>query len=146
MRPSFALCPFALALLAAGACNARAEGEGPSAEKGYTLTAAVDPTPPKKDARAAWQVTIAPKAPWVLKTTTPLTVTLKPSPTVKPEKATLKAEDIVDGTTEAKTVRTGFVATATGDASLDADLSFFLCTDQICQRFKDSVKVGFKVE
>ena len=132
-----------LVTLGLGACTARAEGD---AGKSYTLAATVTPAAPKKDGPATWALTITPKAPYVLKTSTPLTVSLKPTATVRLDKATLKGADIVDGNSAAKTVRTGFSANAAGDAGISADVTFFLCTDAICQRFKDAVQTRFKVE
>ncbi len=132
-----------LAPLALAGCSARAENA--PAAKSYTLAAAVTPPAPKVNEAGQWTLTITPTPPWVLKVETPFTATLKPSPGVTVDKSSLRAADFVDPKSAAKSLRTGFVASSAGDHVITTELTFFLCTDEICQRQKDSVAVRFAV-
>jgi hypothetical protein len=89
---------------------------------------------------------IEPKAPWVLKTETPLAVTLSASPGLMLTKTELTSADIVDRATAAKTLRTGFTIATKGKHFIDASLSFFLCTPQICQRYLDQARRDWTVD
>lgn len=133
-----------LALLLAVGCTARADnGDGDDdkkANKNYTVVATTNPEAVKKDAAATYAITITPKAPWVLKPETPLKITLAPSDGLKVDKTTLTGKDLVDAKAEAKSVTTGVAAGAAGEHKIAADMSFFLCKEDICQRFQDKLE------
>ncbi|OGQ78837.1 MAG: hypothetical protein A2289_11545 [Deltaproteobacteria bacterium RIFOXYA12_FULL_58_15] len=145
-----AIWTLALALSVIAGCTARAGESVDDAEAtkdpGYTIATVVAPAPVKKGTEAKLEITITPKAPWVLKTSTPLKINLAASAGVKLDKTTLKADDIANPDGTAKVVGTALTAESTGEKSIHGDLSFFLCTDQICQRFQDTTETGFVVE
>jgi hypothetical protein len=129
-----------LALFAA-ACTAHAEKK----DKVYTVETATDPSAVAAGSQAVFQITITPKAPWVLKTTTPMKITLEGSDGVKLAKKKLSNKDITDAKNAAKSVKAGFEATHKGSQHIDADMSFFLCTEEICQRYTDKAGAEFTV-
>ncbi|MBI5509527.1 MAG: hypothetical protein HY903_12315 [Deltaproteobacteria bacterium] len=126
-------------------CFAHAEDDKQPADKPYVITPAAQPSPIGVGKPCEYQLTIAPKAPWALKTSTPLKVALRPSDGLKLAKATLSAADVVDPKPEAKTLRTDCEVVKGGTQAVSADLSFFLCTDQICQRYIDKANLQMQV-
>ena len=75
-----------------------------------------------------------------------MTVDLTPTEGVALSQKTLTQKDIVDAKTKAKTVATKLTGTAPGDQKISASLTFFLCTDEICQRYKDQTETALKVK
>ena len=132
-------------MCSAVACSAHAE-DSVATEKSYLLTPATEPTPLSVGKSCQYKITIAPKSPWVLKTVTPLKADLKATDGIKLMKTTLTAADIVDPKPSAKTITTGCEAQKKGAQTIAAELSFFLCTDQICQRFIDKVDLALDVQ
>ena len=126
-----------VALFAVG-CTVHAEEKG----KVYTVDAITTPDTVTAGNAAELKITITPKAPWVLKTTTPMKVTLEASDGVKLAKKKLSNKDIIDAKSKAKSVKTGFESDP-GDKKIDAKLSFFLCTEEICQRYTDKAQLSF---
>lgn len=132
------------------ACDARAsEAEGPErlvvpeiTGKDYTIQVSLNIDDESANAVA---ITIEPKAPWVLKTTTPLAIALECTEGCTLEKPELNAKDIVDAKTSAKTVRSPLTVQR-GRHRLDGELSFFLCTDEICRRQTDDLTYAFDVK
>jgi hypothetical protein len=141
------LWTLAVALVVVVGCTAHADnGEEKKPNKNYTVAATTNPEAVKKDTAATYAITITPKAPWVLKPETPLKITLAPTEGLKVDKTTLTAKDLVDPKTKAKSVQTGVAAGATGEHKIAADMSFFLCKEDICQRFKDKVETTVTCE
>lgn len=137
----------AAALVVAVNCTARADnGDDAKKNDNYTVAAATNPEAVKKDAAAKFAITITPKAPWVLKPETPLKIKLAPSVGLELDKTTLTGKDLVDPKAKAKSVQTGVAAKATGEYSIAADMSFFLCKDDICQRFTDELETKVTCE
>jgi hypothetical protein len=132
-------------LVMAVGCSARAEDKKPE-DKPYTLTTAAEPSPVATGKPCAYQLSIAPKAPWVLKTATPLKVKLAATAGLKLDKSALTWDDVVDAHSEVKAVRTGCLGAAKGEQKVDADLTFFLCTEEICQRYADKVALPVQVQ
>lgn len=89
-------------------------------------------------------VTIRPKAPWVLKTTTPFEVVVMPSAGLAVDKAKLTSKDFVDPKAADKVLSIAFTAKTKGAQRLGIGLNFFLCTEQVCQRYKDNAE--YKVD
>lgn len=155
------------ALLFAGACTdasspsaepapstatkveAKAKAPAPSnaaAEpKNYELSMSVAPEGMSASQDGELNITIAPKEGWVLKTTTPFKAKLSCDQPCALATDTLTATDMVDPESAEKTVRTKVSATTAGKHTVEADLAFFLCTDEICQRYTDKSKVEFEV-
>lgn len=117
--------------------------EPPAVPKDYELKAAIVPESVSAGQAARYQLTITPHAPWVLKTETPFDVRLSASNGVTLEKAKLTAKDFADPKAEAKVVASGFSAPAGTGHNIVADMSFFLCSQEICKRERDKVSVTF---
>ena len=91
----------------------------------------------KAGAESSCKLTIKPAAGHVLKTETPFKAMLKGSDGVKVEKEKYTAKDFVDPESAQKSIATKFTAAAAGKHTLNADLTFFVCNDEVCKRFKD---------
>lgn len=76
----------------------------------------------------------------------PFEVTFKDPKNVRPAKNKLGRADVVDKAAKAPEVQTKLKADKAGDATLEASVSFFLCTDAWCQRMTDRVSVAITVE
>ncbi|MBI3180442.1 MAG: hypothetical protein HYZ27_12320 [Deltaproteobacteria bacterium] len=136
-----------ITVLAAGllACTALAESKSKVAPE-YTLTSGSEPAQVTAGSEARYAITIAPKAPWVFKITTPLKIVLTASDQVKLAKRDLDAKDIVDAGAEPKSVATTFTASAKGEHKIAADLAFFLCTDEVCKRYTDKIETKVRAK
>jgi hypothetical protein len=76
----------------------------------------------------------------------PFEVTFKDVKGVRPAKNKLGRGDVVDKAAKAPEVRTTLRAEKAGPASVEANVSFFLCTDAWCQRMSDRVTVALTIE
>ena len=45
-----------------------------------------------------------------------------------------------------ETIKTEFTASKAGEGTVNADLTFFLCTDEVCKRYKAAAACGFKAK
>ncbi len=91
----------------------------------------------KAGSESSCKLTIKPAAGHVLKTETPFKAMLKSTETVKVEKEKYTAKDFVDAEATVKSIATKFTAASAGKHTLNADLTFFICNDEVCKRFKD---------
>jgi hypothetical protein len=76
----------------------------------------------------------------------PLEVAFKDPKGVAPAKSKLGRNDVVDKASKAPEVKTKLRGTKAGATTLEASVSFFLCTDAWCQRMTDHVSVPVTVE
>ena len=76
----------------------------------------------------------------------PLEVVFKDPKGVKPAKNKLGRNDVVDKGAKAPEVKVALHADKAGAYTLEANVSFFLCTDAWCQRITDRVAVPITVE
>ncbi len=76
----------------------------------------------------------------------PFEVTFKEPKGVRPAKNKLGRADVVDKASKSPEVQTKLKGDKAGDATLEASVSFFLCTDAWCQRMTDRVSVAITVE
>lgn len=152
-----------VALALAAGCSARADAapqapadaaqkdgpapnQPPEAPKEYQLSAVVDPGKLGVGQSGRFALTITPQDPWVLKVETPFEVVLTPSAGMKVEKNKLTGKDFVDPKAPAKSVSTQVTASAVGEQSVTADVTFFLCTPEICKRQRTNVAVKVAVQ
>jgi len=127
------------------ACAARAADSKP-ADKGYALAASVDPKPVGVGKPCRYALSITPATGWQLKTATPLKVQLNAPAGLAVDKKTLTWEDLQPQQGDAKAVGTGCKGIAAGEHKLGADVTFFLCNDEICQRHVDKIELAVRVE
>ena len=76
----------------------------------------------------------------------PLEVVFKDPKGVKPAKAKLGRGDVVDKAAASPELRTTLRGEKAGATTLEASVSFFLCTDSWCQRMSDKIAVPITVE
>ncbi len=76
----------------------------------------------------------------------PLEVVFKDPKGVKPGKMKLGRGDVADKTAAAPELRTTLRGEKAGATTLEATVSFFLCTDSWCQRMSDKIAVPITVE
>jgi hypothetical protein len=76
----------------------------------------------------------------------PLEVSLKESGGIKLQKQKLGRADVKDKADLAPEVVGSFRAAKAGPASIEANISFFLCTEAWCQRLTDRVQIAITVE
>ena len=88
-------------------------------------------------------LTITPKEGWVLKTETPFKLELAAKEGVTLPRVSFSSKDFVDPQEPAKTVATLFNAQKAGKHGIDAKLTFFVCSDSICKRQKDTAQCTF---
>jgi hypothetical protein len=76
----------------------------------------------------------------------PLEIAFIENATVKPGKAKLGRADLKDKASKEPEVTTTLRGVKAGSTTLEANVSFFLCTDAWCQRMSDRVQVAVTVE
>lgn len=76
----------------------------------------------------------------------PLEVKLREGPGLKVGKAKLGRGDAVDAKAANPELRTELVGVAAGTHAVEADISFFLCSDTWCQRVSDRTRTTISVE
>lgn len=91
----------------------------------------------------ACALTISPKGKWTLKTNTPFKAMVTGSDGVNVSKEKYTAKDFASEKTPAKTINTEFTAAKAGAGTVNANLTFFLCTDEVCKRYKADAACAF---
>ena len=114
--------------------------------KGYEITTALDPASVASGGSTKLVLNIAAKAPYVLKNETPFKAVLTTTPGLTLAKGEFTSKDFDDPKAPAKSISTAVTAAAKGPQQITADLTFFLCTEQLCERFKDKVTVPVAVK
>ncbi len=76
----------------------------------------------------------------------PLEVKLSQPDGIKLEKRKLGRGDVADKAAKQPALSTDVSGQKPGSYTVDADVSFFLCTDEWCQRMTDRVSIPIKVE
>lgn len=139
-----ALCALCATTLIAASPTARA---GEQVEpKTYQLSASVVPAPLPMGATGTYTLTVLPEPPWVMKAETPIDCVLKPAAGLAVEKARLSNKDLVDPKATAKSVTTRVTGKTAGRHALEAEISFFLCTQDLCKRSRDVVRIEVEVK
>jgi hypothetical protein len=133
------------ALLTALAWSCSVRAEDPTG-KPYVISPSANPAPVAVCKPCNLQLAIKPTAPWVLKNTTPLKVTLATTEELKVAKPTLTAADLIDAPDASKAVASECEGVRPGATKVNADLSFFLCTEEICQRYTDKAELSIEVK
>lgn len=114
-----------------------------SSGKSYRIDVNLASEKPEAGKHTEVVITITPEAPYVLKTSTPMKIALECTDGCELEKKKLSSKDIKNPKSEAKAVVTKLTATS-GKHRLDGEMSFFLCTDEICMRQTDDLTVAFE--
>jgi hypothetical protein len=112
----------------------------------YALEATATPAPLKVNAEGVFRLKITPKNGKKVHGEAPLEVTLLENAFVKPARQKLGRGDVQDKASKEPEVTTTLRAVKAGTTTLEANVSFFLCTDAWCQRMSDRVQVPITVE
>jgi hypothetical protein len=148
MRKIALMCAFlALPALAAE----RTDAPGPAAEdkatkEDYELDTSGTDAKIKAGGEGKFSLVVKPKNGKKVHPDAPFEVTFKDPKGVRPAKTKLGRNDVVDKASKAPEVRTTLKADKAGATTLEASVSFFLCTDAWCQRMTDRVSVPITVE
>ena len=115
--------------------------EPPSEPKNYTATAGVQPNTVPVGQPARLTLTITPQSPWVLKNETPFTAVVTAPQGVSVAKDKLGSKDFQDPKAPAKSVGTELTASAAGTYTVNAELTFFVCSSDLCKRQREHLTV-----
>lgn len=132
----------ALAVLLGGPA-AMAATTSAEAEK-YTVAASV-PDGLTVGGQGTYTVTITPKEGYELKVETPFKAQLSSNTGVKIARAQFGNQDFDDPKTAHKSISTPVTPTKAGDNHLAAELTFFICDPQLCERFQAKPELTFSV-
>jgi hypothetical protein len=134
-----------LAFLLAGTVHA-ADPKERATKDDYELDVSGTDGKIKAGADGKFDLVIRPKNGKKVHPEAPLEVTFGNGAGVKPGKGKLGRNDVVDKASKAPEVKTTLHAERAGQYTVDASVSFFLCTDAWCQRMTDRVSVPVTVE
>jgi hypothetical protein len=112
----------------------------------YSLDVSGTDTKIKRGADGKFSLVVVPKNNKKVHPEAPLEVTFTNPKGVRPAKTKLGRADVVDKGAKAPEVRTTLHAEKAGSTTLEANVSFFLCTDAWCQRMADKVTIAITVE
>src|SRR5438552_2290259 len=127
-----------VALFALPAVSPRpAAGDNKATKDDYELDVSGTDAKIKAGSDGKFSLVIKPKNAMKVHPEAPLEVTFKDPKGVKPGKLKLGRNDVVDKASKAPEVRTTLHADKAGAYTVEASVSFFLCTDAWCQRMSD---------
>jgi len=112
-------------------------------ERNYSLTYKSQAASVAIGSAAACDLEITPRSGWKLKAETPFKAKLFASNGVILARDKYASTDFKDPKASTKTISTGFEPTHSGSGTIEAELSFFVCSDRTCQRQKDRVSCSF---
>ncbi len=112
----------------------------------YTLDASATSTRLKVNDDGTFSVKIVPKNGKKVHNEAPLEVVVVDNAFLKPGKQKLGRADVKDKAAKDPEVSTTLRALKAGSTTLEAKISFFLCTDAWCQRMSDRVQVPITIE
>ena len=127
-----------------GRAQAAEEGEA-AKEKDYSVLVETAPADLAQNGTGILTVTVKPKAPWALKVTTPFEANLTATAGVELGKPKLTSKDFVDPKATDKQVAAPFSVKAGGAQAIHTALNFFLCTEQVCQRYKEAIETKLQI-
>jgi hypothetical protein len=134
-----------LACAVGGVAFAQAEGQGDGA-KAYRIETSKGPIKVKKGETGQAKVTVVPRSDAHVSPEAPISVTLSAGPALELPKQKLGRPDAKP--TEVKGVEfdVPFVGKQIGKDELTAQVSFFICTEKLCERQKREVALAVEVE
>ena len=114
--------------------------------KDYQVELRTEPVEVSENLPSRFVVVIRPKAPWGLKATTPFEALLNSSAGVILEKTKLTSKEFADPQSADKSLTTAMSVKAVGPQQIAVALNFFLCTEQVCQRYKENIEYKFNAK
>ena len=142
-----ALALLALPVLAADVTVPAAErvAEDRATKDDYTLDGSGTSTALKVGTDGTFSLKITPKNGKKVHPDAPLEVAIADNALVKAGKAKLSRGDLKDKASKEPEVTTSLRPLKAGTGTVDATVSFFLCTDAWCQRMSDKVQIAVGV-
>ena len=143
MRPLLTSLALACALAIPAAAQTDAHQD---AAKAYRIETSRAPLKVKKGAKGEARVTVVPRSDAHVSPDAPISVTVTAGSALELPKAKLGRTDAK--ATEAKGVEfeVPFVGKQSGKDELKAQVSFFICTEKLCERQKREVALAVEVE
>ncbi len=112
----------------------------------YNISTAASTSSLKVGERGSLVITILPTKDRKVHKQAPLTVTLRAPAGIVLDKAKLGRADVAKDDPKKVELSVGFTAKSGGEQAIDADASFFICTDKWCQRMTEHLSVTVKVQ
>jgi hypothetical protein len=136
-----------LAFAAVGALAAAPERvEDKATKDDYELDTSGTVQKIKAGETGAFSLVLKPKNGKKIHPDAPLEVTFKNNAGVKPAKQKLGRGDVADKASKSPEIKTTLTGEKAGSHTLEANISFFICTDAWCQRMTDRIQVPITVE
>ena len=123
-----------------------AEAGNKEAAKKYAIATTAAPEAVKVNQPATYRLTITPAEGYVMKVETPFTANLTGSANLALGKNTFGKDDFEDPRAEAKSITTTVTPGSKGKATVDTDVTFFICDEDLCERFKEKTQVAVNVQ
>lgn len=136
----------AAVLLLAGSALAEEKKKDRATKDDYTIDVSGSSAAVKVGSKGVIKIVIKPKNETKIHPQAPLEISLTQPAGLVVEKKKLGRKDVKDKKAKAPELGCGVTGEKAGDYSVDADVSFFLCTESFCQRMTDRVSIAVKVE
>ncbi len=112
----------------------------------YDIDTAASTAQIKVGERGKFVMAIRPRKDRKVHQQAPLSVALRAPAGIVLDKAKLGRKDAVAGDDKKVELSVGFVAKSGGEQAIEADATFFICTDKWCQRMTEQVTVTVRVQ
>ncbi|MDP2341820.1 MAG: hypothetical protein Q8O67_12750 [Deltaproteobacteria bacterium] len=145
-RAALVAVALALPLFAIGARAAEPVADDKATKDDYALDSSGTTAKLKVKGEGPFVLKITPKNGKKVHPDTPLEVTIVDNPAIKPTKQKLGRSDLKEKGAKEPEVATTLRGMKAGPATLEVNVSFFLCTDAWCQRMSDRVQIPIIVE
>lgn len=147
LAPARFLVPaFAFALVTSTALSAQDEKKDRATKDDYKIEVSGSTAELAVGADGVIQVVLVPKNGTKIHPQAPLEVKLSEPEGLKLHKRKLSRGDVADKEAKSPALSTKVTAQKAGAHKVNADVSFFLCTDEWCQRMTDRVAIPVKVQ
>ena len=139
-----------IALVATSLCALwmplRAQEEPKGKGVDYTIETTASTRQLKVGERGSFVLAIVPGKDRKVHKQAPLSVTLRAPAGIVLDKAKLGRADVAADDGKRVELKVGFAAKSAGEQAIEADLTFFICTDKWCQRMTEQVTVTVNVQ
>jgi hypothetical protein len=140
------LFAFVVALAPVVALAADPAADDKATKDDYVLDTSATSAKIKVNGDGTFSLKITPKNGKKVHPEAPLEIALVDNANVKPQKGKLGRGDLKQKGAKEPEVTTALHGVKAGATTLEANLSFFLCTDAWCQRMSDRVQIPITVE
>lgn len=124
----------------------RAQEEPKGKGVDYTIDTSQSTRQLKAGERGTYVLAIVPGKDRKVHKQAPLSVTLRAPAGIVLDKAKLGRADVASDDGKRVELKVGFAAKSAGEQAIEADATFFICTDKWCQRMTEQVAVTVNVQ